>query len=71
MATALSVVPATMDQTEINDIKEALESKNANLDNINEENTSGDSLNKIDNVGEQKFNAPLHEASPAPSFPNS
>ena len=32
----IHVVPATMDQTEINDVKEALESKNANLDNINE-----------------------------------
>jgi hypothetical protein len=60
--------PATMDQTEINDTQEASESENANLD-INEENTSGDNLNKI--VGEQKFNAPLDEALPAPSVPNS
>jgi len=48
-----------MDQTEINDTKEASESENAILD-INEENTSGDNLNKI--VGEQKLNAPLDEA---------
>ena len=57
-----------MDQTEINETQEASESENANLD-INEENTSGDNLNKI--VGKQKFNAPLDEALPAPSVPNS
>ena len=48
----IAPVTIAMDQTEINDTKEASKSNNANLD-INKENTSGDNLNEI--VGEQKF----------------